>query len=326
MIYIETYSTKPEMNLAYEQYFLESGAAGNEVFMLWRNEPTVVVGAFQNTIEEVDMSYAEEKNIQIVRRQSGGGAVYHDLGNLCYSFILNRKDYDDLDFSKLLRPVAAAIVKMGAPAKVSGRNDILIEGDKVSGSAVRVYQDRILFHGTLLFETDLNRLGKLLKGKKAESKAVKSVSSRVTNINQYLNIDMSAFTKQLLKSVLGSNIADVYQLSISDLQEVYNLAQFYKSPEWTFGKNPEMGLTYEKRFRDGTVSVHLNIAGQKIKECGFSGDFLGTMDIAEIEEALVGIEYTEEAIIKVLSQFDIQLYFGKIKYSEITAVILGKVY
>lgn len=323
MIYIETNSTKPHVNLAFEEYFLESGAAGDEVLMLWKNEPTVVVGAYQNTIEEVDMAFAVENDIHIVRRKSGGGAVYHDFGNLCYSFILNQSNYPGLNFSRLLQPVVLAISEMDVPAQIHGRNDILIDGCKVSGSAARCYKDRILFHGTLLFEADLNMLGKVLVGKKAVSQSIKSVASKVTNINCYLDTDMSAFKKQLLGAFFGPGDVHTYVPSQSDLSAIHNLAKVYTSTEWTFGNDPNFGITYEKRFMEGTVSVHLDIERQTIKACKFRGDFLGGMNINDIENALCGTAYTEEAIIDVLARFDVKLYFGGIGYSDIAACILG---
>ena len=185
--YMETGSIDPAYNLAFEEYVLRNKKEG-DFLLLWQNDNAVIIGRNQNTEEEIDKAFVEAHGIKVVRRITGGGAVYHDLGNLNYSFITDCTAFNKDALAAFTEPVAAALRALGAPAQLSGRNDIVIEGKKVSGTAQRIQDGRILHHGTLLFQSDPEMIAGALKADpdKFRSKSTKSVRSRVGNIADYL--------------------------------------------------------------------------------------------------------------------------------------------
>ena len=190
--YLETGSTEPEFNLAFEEYVLENKREGDWL-ILWQNESSVIIGLNQNVSEEVDEAYVSSHGIRVVRRMTGGGAVYHDLGNLNYSFITEAGNTAELSMQALARPVCSALRSLGLRAELSGRNDICIDGRKVSGTAQRLSGGRVLHHGTLLFDTDADALASAHRPRadKFESKAAKSVRSRTCNIRDFLGGDLT---------------------------------------------------------------------------------------------------------------------------------------
>ena len=206
MVYIESPSTNPAFNLALEQYVFDRMDRSQEYFMLWQNDNTVVIGKNQNAFAEVNQKVADAKHISVVRRLSGGGAVYHDLGNLNFTFILNAKDATDLDIRLFCQPIAELLRSLNVPAEVNGRNDISIEGKKFSGNSQYLKQGRIMHHGTLMFHSDLSVVADVLNvsADKFQSKAAKSVKARVTNIAPYLpeGFTLAQFKALLLKYIL----------------------------------------------------------------------------------------------------------------------------
>jgi lipoyltransferase and lipoate-protein ligase len=210
MIYIRNDDHRPQFNLALEQYVFDNLTQFDEIFLLWINEPTIVVGKNQNTIEEINLDYVKEKNIHVVRRLSGGGAVYHDLGNLNYTIISEKGNRStSFNFAAFTQPVIEVLKKLGVKAEFTGRNDLTIDGKKFCGNAQYMKKNRILHHGAMLFNTDLNVLGKALKVSKdkIESKGVKSVRSRVTNIKDYVKDDITIedFKQLLLDHMIETN-------------------------------------------------------------------------------------------------------------------------
>lgn len=331
MIYIETESTKGSLNLAYEEYFLKNKNLDEDILMLWRNEPTIVIGAFQNTYEEINEDFVKAQDIKVNRRTSGGGAVYHDLGNLCFTFISKQENFTNTDYSLFLQPVVEALAKMGVYAEVSGRNDLLIDGKKISGSASRIYKDKLLFHGTLLFSSDLGILEKALvvDKEKLSSKGIKSIKARVTTIQNYLpdKLDVLEFKDKLLKVFMENKNTAQYFLSSKEKKEVANLAKNkYESFDWIYGKNPASDMTNSQRFEGGKVKVKLSLEKGYIKKCYFEGDFLGCEDIQPIESLLIGIPYEEVCIREIFKNLDTRLYFGSIEKEELISCIMGKVW
>lgn len=330
MVFVETGSTEGAVNLAFEEYFLKNEVVDDTVLMLWRNRPTVVVGAYQNTLEEVDMDYAMRGGIDVIRRSSGGGAVYHDLGNLCFTFIAKAEDFSNLDYGMFLTPVAEALEKLGMPTEISGRNDLTFRGRKISGSAVRLYRNKVLFHGTLLYDSDLEALGRVLAvpDDKIRSKGIKSVRARVTRIKPNLprKMDIMEFRQALLETFFRGGEIRTYAPTEEQLLEIEGLAEEkYRSFAWNFGRNPQCGMSYSKRFPGGKVTACLTLREGRIFRCRFRGDFLGCAEIEEIERALEGVVYMERAVQCALENIDIGLYFGKITAKELLSCIMGRV-
>ena len=301
MIYVETNSIIGSENLAFEEYFLKKEDIREPVLMLWRNRPTIVVGAFQNTHEEICEEFVKANKIDVVRRTSGGGAVYHDLGNLCFSFIMEHGDFTNTDYSAFLKPVVEALRGMGIQAGINGRNDLVLGDAKISGSAVRIYKNRVLFHGTLLFSSDLEILSRALRVKqdKLVSKGIKSVRSRVTTIAEHLSYDMDVleFRERLLQALFGESGGKEYEISRNERREIMCLARDkYESFLWTYGKNPPADLTHGKRFGGGSITVKASLKNSRIEQIRFEGDFLGCMEMKDIE----GTAYTLIAYSKAL--------------------------
>lgn len=329
MIYVETNSIIGAENLAFEEYFLTREDIHEPVIMLWRNRPTIVVGAFQNTYEEICESFVAAHGIDVIRRTSGGGAVYHDLGNLCFSFITEQEDFTNTDYSAFLEPVVKALRGMGIEASINGRNDLELKNSKISGSAVRIYKNRVLFHGTLLYSSDLNILSKALQVKpdKLVSKGIKSVRARVTTIAEHLIHDMGVleFKKKLLDALFEGVKRNDYFLSEDERLEILHLARNkYETFDWTYGKNPPADLIYGRRFAGGQVTVKAALKNARVEEIRFEGDFLGCMEVKEIEQVLTGVVYQKDEISHVLKDIDLRPYFGSITTEEIVGCIMGE--
>ena len=261
MKYLLSDSTNPFYNLAMEEYVFKNSRPHEEVVILWQNEPTIVIGIHQNALEEINLDFVEKNNIHVVRRITGGGAVYHDLGNLNFSFIT---DYDNnaiaLNFKKYTFPIIKALKKLGIQSELSGRNDITIDGKKFSGNAQSIIKGRILHHGTLLFNSDLSILGKALKVKsdKIESKGVKSVKSRVANIIDYMDntISIEEFKIILLKYLFEHEPMTKYVLTEDDKYLINKLMEEkYLTWEWVYGKAPKFNFKNYRRFDGGGIEV-----------------------------------------------------------------------
>lgn len=327
MLYIKNENNNPYFNLAFEEY-LFSLEDNKNYMLLWQNEPTIVVGKYQNTAEEINSEYVKEKGIHVVRRITGGGAVYHDLGNLNYTFINKGNEKKEFDFKKFTLPIVKALGRLGVAAELSGRNDITIDQKKFSGNAQYVKQGKVLHHGTLLFNSRMEELAKALKVSedKYQSKGIKSVRSRVTNISDYLSPDISVteFKELLLQFMLDEDMDLVEgQLSEADLNEINNLMNNkYMSWEWNYGFSPEFNVKQGKRFTGGKVETLINVKQGIIQGIRFYGDFFGSENPAEIEASLAGKRYAEDDIRNTLIQFNINEYFKGITLDELLNCIL----
>lgn len=324
MKYIENYSAIPQYNLAFEEYVfknldLEEGG----YVLLWISNPSIIVGKNQNTVEEINMEYVKENNIQVVRRVTGGGAVYHDSGNLNFSFIIKAESLGEIDFKAYTIPVLKALERLGIPCELSGRNDITIDGKKFSGVAQSIVRGRVLNHGTLLFDSELDVLSKALKVKrdKIESKGIKSVSSRVTNIKPYVkeDIDVFEFRELLLKNIFEyeNKPFEIYELTEEDKKAIQKMVdEKYNTWEWNFGRSPKFNYKGYKRFAGGGVEVRLQVTKGLIENCKIYGDFFGKEDVLVLEEKLKGIRYDETEVEKALEGFPIGDYLGRITKEE----------
>ena len=320
--------TDPRINLAIEEFVLKNMDIEKDDFLLFYiNQPSIIIGKNQNTIEEINTDYVEENGIIVVRRLSGGGAVYHDLNNLNFSFLTKDDGNSFHNYKKFTQPVVDALAKLGVNAELSGRNDILAEGRKVSGNAQYATRGRLFSHGTLMFDLDIDAVVASLKVKKdkIESKGIKSVRSRVANIVDFLEekITVEQFRLEILKSIFGGEEKiQYYELSESDWEKIYTLSkERYQQWEWNYGKSPRFNIQKTHRFPSGGVDIRLEVNKGIIEEATIFGDFFGVGDVEEIETLLVGTKYDRTAIGEALSNTDISKYFGGITMEDFLRVI-----
>ncbi|MBQ9061055.1 MAG: lipoate--protein ligase [Firmicutes bacterium] len=331
MIYIENTCTDPTCNLALEEYVFRQMGADEPVLLLWQNEPSVIIGRFQNTAEEINAGFVEQRKIHVVRRGTGGGAVYHDLGNLNYSFIVPDVE-SKIDFGTFTIPVVKALLSLGVDAEQTGRNDILAGGRKFSGNAQQFADGRMLHHGTLMFDVCMEDVAAALQVKegKFRSKATKSVRSRVTNLKPLLaqagapedmtTLDFKAllldwFRKEydLREIVLGEDqLARVRQLR----------DEKYRSHDWNYGRSPAADVVCGDFFRCGQVEFHISLRGSRIRRVRITGDFFAARDIEELEQKLEGLPYEREALLAVLRDLPLDQYLGDVTAEELVKVIV----
>lgn len=312
MLLINNSNTNAYFNLAMEEYFLKTTT--EDIFMLWRNENSIIVGKNQNTLSEINYEYVKENNIKVVRRQSGGGAVFHDLGNINFTFI-SCNDNSFSDFKRFTMPIIEALENLNIHAEFSGRNDLLINNQKFSGNAQYNYKNKVMHHGTLLFSSQINDLSSALKVKpsKFEGKGVKSVKSRVTNISNHLDKDMTVLEfKDYLMNFINNKDENnhIYELNTNDINEINKLVdEKYSTWQWNFGHSPKYTLNNEVKYSGGHIEFSLNVEKGLIKEIKFFGDFFGKKDVSYIENLLKDVNHNESSIRNVLSNVNINDYF-----------------
>ncbi|MCX7549129.1 lipoate--protein ligase [Xanthomarina sp. F1114] len=330
MIFIDNEGhTNPKLNLALEEYALRNFDASTDYLLFYINEPSIIIGRNQNTLEEINQEYTEENNIHIVRRISGGGAVYHDLGNLNFSFITNHDGKSISNFKKFTAPVIRVLNSMGVAAELKGRNDILVEDKKISGTAQFSTGKRMISHGTLLLDTDMSEVVKALQVKmsKIASKGHKSVRSRVANISEFLEnpITMEAFKNQILTGLYeASEPFETYKLTEAEWEAVHQLkAEKYDLWDWNFGRSPKFNIQRNKRFPVGEIDLRIFVEKGLITEFKVFGDFFGTKPVADIENLLLGVAYDKNEIGKSLQNIEVGDYFGKLTNPEFLDLVYG---
>lgn len=325
--------TDPRINLAIETFLLKNLTLDEPILLFYINEPSIIIGRNQNTIEEINIDYVEEKKIHVVRRLSGGGAVYHDFGNLSFSFIMPDDGNSFRDFAKFTEPVIASLHKMGVEgAELKGRNDLVIDDKKFSGNAMYATSGRMFAHGTIMFDSDIEAVVGALKVRKdkIESKGIKSIRSRVTNIKPFLSdayqyISIKEFRDQLLLSIF--NVTDrsqvkEYHLTESDWEKIHEIsAEYYGNWDWNYGKSPKFELNRRQRFPIGSVEFKMNVEKGYIKDVRIFGDFFGLGEISDVEKRLEGIKYDRSEIEKALEDVDVQNYFGNIEKEDLLNLI-----
>lgn len=319
--------TDPRINLAIEEYALRNLDINDTYLLFYINEPSIIIGKNQNTIEEINIDYVEDNGIHVVRRLSGGGAVYHDLGNLNFSFITKDDGESFHNFKKFTEPVITALRKMNVPAQLSGRNDILVNGRKVSGNAQFSTKGRMFSHGTLMLDSEIENVVSALKVKKdkIESKGIKSIRSRVANISEFLDkkITIEEFRSLLLRSIFGGgNKVEEYVLTAEDWNKIEKISkERYQNWDWNYGKSPKFNMQRSHRFPVGGIDIRLEVEKGKIENCKIYGDFFGVGDVTDIEEKLKGLRYEKSEITKAFEEVDINHYFGNITKEEFIELI-----
>ena len=322
-------------NLATEEYLMNSGVMTPPFMLFYIEKPCIIVGRNQNTVEEINEDYCKQHGITITRRLSGGGAMYQDLGNLCFSFIVPADRQRFGDFKTLVQPIVDALHEMGATgAEVTGRNDIVIDGKKFSGNAMYTRNGKTFCHGTLMFDVDTDAVAGALKvpKDKIESKGIKSVRSRVTNLKPYLKpefqkLDTAGFRDEFIKRIyhvddLSQAQINEYQLTAKDQQAIHQVeTERYRDWNWVFGQSPVFTVKKRKHFDAGTIDARFEVQDGKIQMVKIYGDFFGVEDVHQLEKALIGKPYDVDSITKVLQSFDLNKFFNGIPASDVIELI-----
>ncbi|WP_203334891.1 lipoate--protein ligase [Planococcus beigongshangi] len=320
--------TDPRINLAIEEYLLKNMDVEKDPFLLFYiNEPSIIIGKNQNTAEEINTEYVDSNGIHVVRRLSGGGAVYHDLGNLNYSFITVDDGESFRNFRKFTEPVVKALNEMGVNAELSGRNDLMAEGRKVSGNAQFSTRGRMYSHGTLMFDTNVDEVVSALKvsKEKIESKGIKSIRSRVANISEFLQEPMTVeeFRSKILHSIFeGEENVKIWELTDKDWEGIHEISrQRYGNWEWNYGKSPKFNVKHSHRFPVGGIDVRLQVEKGMVEDAKIFGDFFGVGDVSEIENAITGVKYERASLDDAVSGMDIPKLLGGITKEEFLKLI-----
>ena len=326
--YIASPSTDPRWNLALEQYVFDTLPRDKSYFMLWQNHNTIVVGKNQNTAGEINGSYVRQHGITVVRRLSGGGTVYHDLGNLNFTFITDAASWEKIDLHRFCVPIVKALADLGVDAQINGRNDITVDGKKISGNAQYLRDDRVMHHGTLMFRSDLGVLSEALTvdRTKLSAKGIASVSSRVTNIADHLpgHISIEDLRQALLRHIPCEDNAAPYAFTQEDLAAIEDIAaKRYAAWEWTYGRSPALEVTRRRRMEGcGTVEVSLSTEGSVIKALDIRGDFFGSGDIKALCDALIGCRSSSQDLHSRLDSLNLQHYIHRCPKEEFIELLL----
>lgn len=327
MVILERNQTNPYFNIAAEEFVLKY--LEEDSFTLWRNEPAIIVGRHQNTVAEINQEYVDQHAIPVVRRMTGGGAVFHDLGNICFTFVRDFEGKSRPDFSVFTRPIIDVLQQLGVNARFEGRNDLTIEGHKFSGNANGVWKNRILHHGTLLFKSNVTDLAQSLKVNpiKFEGKSVKSVSSRITNISEHLAQQMEVvdFIKIIEKQMRNLYPKAAYRtFTDKEVLEIEQLAdQKYKTREWNYGQSPKYsfnkGIHTE---RGGNIELHCSVENGRISEIKIFGDYFFIKDTAEFETLMKGCLMEKNELMLKFKELCWQDYFANVSEKELASLFL----
>ena len=324
MRYLVNDCTDACRNMAFDEYVLERLPLDEPVFYLWRNAPSVIIGLNQSAYAEVNLPYLESRGIALARRVTGGGAVYHDLQNLNYSIVGRSRDLN-ADYPEYLHFMVNALRRMGVPAELSGRNDIMVDGRKCSGYAKRVWKDRLMVHGTLMFDVDLSVLQDVLSvpGSKMAASGVASVRSKVANLKDYLPAfkDVLAL-KDALHRILAGPDEEVI-LTDSQQAEIERMAEEkFRSWDWLYGRSPEAQFRASRKFSCGTVEVNWSVRHGLLEDVRFGGDFLGNLPASELAARLDGIRFEPESILAALKEAGVRDYFDGLMPDDLAAVLI----
>lgn len=325
--WLDIATTDAAWNLALEQYVFDSLPRDRDYLLLWRNKNAVIIGKHQNTAAEINAAAVEERGVQVVRRLSGGGAVYHDLGNLNFTFITDAPADGDLDFGRFCRGVVALLQRLGVEAELSGRNDMTIAGQKFSGNAQYLRAGRVMHHGTILFDSDLEAVARVLQShpEKFTDKATRSVRSRVTNVRPHLAQDMelAQFRAALLSALLADVPHEEVVLTEADEAAIEKLRrERYATWEWNYGYSPACTAVKAARILGcGSVEAHLDVDEGIIRKIAFAGDFFSPHGVERLTERLQGVRLERGALAEVLADFDVKSCIAGLSVEALTELL-----
>ncbi len=324
MRYLVNDCTDACRNMAFDEFALESLPLDEPVFYLWRNAPSVIIGLNQSAYAEVNLPYLKEHGIALARRVTGGGAVYHDLQNLNYTIVGKSRDLN-ADYPEYLHMVVDALRQLGVPAELSGRNDIMVDGRKCSGYAKRVWKDRLMVHGTLMFDVDLETLQEVLSvpGSKMAASGIASVRSKVANLREYLPqfCDVLAL-KDALNRILAGADTEV-PMDASKQEAIDRMAnEKFRTWDWIYGKSPEAQFRASQKFACGTVEVCWSVHHGLLEDVRFSGDFLGNLPAEGLAARLNGLRYEQNSISAALNGAGVSDYFDGLSPDELTELLI----
>ena len=321
--------TDARINLALEEYVFRHKPADEDVLLFYVNERAIIIGRNQNTIEEIDAEVVAARDVTVVRRVSGGGAVYHDAGNLNFSFMTPDVRGRFNRYDQFTRPVIEVLHDLGVPAELGGRNDILAGGRKISGNAQFAAPSRMFSHGTLLLDSDLDAVTAALKPKpgKVESKGVKSIRSRVANISEFLRepVDVAELRERIVERIFGTrDRARIPQIALTpaDWDAVHALvAGKYGTWAWNYGENPASNVQRARRFPVGEIDVRLDVKEGRIAGLRIFGDFMGREDVAALETRLIGLPYDRDTLHAALRDVEPSDYFGDVAREDLLELL-----
>jgi len=309
MIFIENRNLDPALNHAIELYVMDK--YDEDIFMLWQNKPCILIGRYQNINMEVNLEFTEKNGLDVVRRLSGGGAIYCDTDNMQYTFITKHTSISN-SFAKFAEPVVKALKSLGLEAEFTGRNDILINGLKVSGNAQFHRNGKVVHHGTLLFKANSYNLSNSLKVRdiKFKGKAVQSVVSRIGFISDFVNMkvqEFKSYIEDFIKKEYG--ISKTTLLSDEDLKEISKIRdEIFATCEWNYGNGSLKSNRKTEKYPCGLLEIALDVEENRIKEVTIEGDFFSELGVAPLCKALEGTECSLEAITKVINELDLEKY------------------
>ncbi len=312
MLYYVSNTLDPTYNIATEYYLFHQYT--QPILYLWINGPSIVVGKHQNTIEEINAKFVKENDVEVCRRISGGGTVYHDEGNLNYTIISN-DEQRKIDYITFSRPIIHALKKMGVQATTDDRNNITVDGFKICGHAQYMSKNRTMHHGCLLFDSDLTVLKKALNVSKdkIKSKGIKSVRAHVKNISGFLEkdytiLDFKSYIKQSVEEEYGK--LEIIELTEDDHKSIESIRQEkFTGWDWVYGKSPTFNMKRKRVLLDSDFEVRLTIKAGHIEDVHFYGDFFGAAGVDEIEKCLTDIRYERETLVGIVDSIDVEEVF-----------------